>query len=546
MGRNRLLILAAFAAGGFAIAHGTSAATLPPVKLTASCADLKTIDFSRTHFPPMRLDSAEMVTQGDKQFCAVKGYVASQVNFEVRMPLDGWTQRYLQLGCGGYCGGVSLISPSVNRQTAGCLPVESGEMVVAATDAGHRRSSTFFADGVWAVENPGAVVDFAYAATHKTAQAAKALITAFYGQAPRYSYFTGCSDGGRQGLQAAQRFPDDFDGILAGSTTLDVVATNTVWHGWNARVNARPDGAPILTAEKIPALAKAVVSACAGPDGLIADPRVCSFNVDTLVCPPGRIDASCLTKEQAEVARRLWQGPLDEHGNRLFPGGFPYGSELAWLGAMVPEKPGAAVTVGTASDAQWSWDFPSFMSTLGKTTGVTHQYMTFTKASFESLMQLQGLYDPTNPDLKKFAARGGKLVMWHGWADSGSSPLGSLNYVHAVRGHMAEQSANGFLSLYLVPGVYHCSSGPTPVKADYMSQLIAWVEDGKAPGAVTVSFEAGPNDATVTRTLMVAPHGPSKPNDKTEWLGLANYEPSKQTWCRWDGPNLICDQSAPR
>ena len=138
MTRSQLLILAAFIAGGCAVAHGSFAATVLSVKPTASCADLKTVDFSRPLYPPMRLDSAEVVTQGDKQFCAVKGYVASQVNFEVRMPLEGWTQRYLQLGCGGYCGGVSLISPSVNRQTAGCLPVERGEMVVAATDANVR------------------------------------------------------------------------------------------------------------------------------------------------------------------------------------------------------------------------------------------------------------------------------------------------------------------------------------------------------------------------------------------------------------------------
>ncbi|HEX8376083.1 MAG TPA: tannase/feruloyl esterase family alpha/beta hydrolase, partial [Geminicoccaceae bacterium] len=465
-----------------------------------ACADLKGLDLSRGGPVPARVDSAEEAAVGARQVCVVKGYVAPQVNFEARLPLEGWTQRYLQLGCGGYCGGINLASPSALRQAAGCAPAESGEMVVASSDLGHRRSGTFFPDGVWAVGNPDAVVDFAYGANHKVALAVKSVAKAFYGQEPRYAYFNGCSDGGRQGLQEAQRFPEDFDGILAGSTTLDVTSTNTVWHAWNVRVNSRPDGSPILTADKVPALAEAVLKACAGPDGLIADPRACGFKADALVCPAGRDDASCLTAEQAEAATRIWQGPVDERGDRLFPGGMPYGSERAWIGSMVPEKAGDKITLATASDYQWSWDFPNFMSAFGEVTGVTNRNMEFTRAGYERMTRLRGLYDPTDPDLTRFAARGGKLLMWHGWADSGSSPLGSLNYVTAVRERMGADAA-GVVALYLVPGVYHCSAGPTPVRADYLSQLMAWVEDGKAPGSVSVAFEGGPKDPTVTRTI---------------------------------------------
>jgi hypothetical protein len=539
--------LAALAASAGVPASAPSAAALPPVRPTMSCADLKGVDLSRGGDAgvPVRLDSVEEATVGARRVCVAKGYVAPQVNFEARLPLEGWTQRYLQLGCGGYCGGINLDSPSALRQAAGCAPAESGEMVVASSDLGHRRSATFFPDGAWAVGNPDAVVDFAYGANHKVALAVKAVVRAFYGQGPRFSYFNGCSDGGRQGLQEAQRFPEDFDGVLAGSTTLDVTATNTVWHAWNVRANSRPDGSPILTADKVPALADAVLKACAGPDGVIADPRSCGFDAHRMVCPAGRDDASCLTGEQADAAARIWQGPVDEEGVRLFPGGMPRGSERAWIGSMVPEKPGDEVTLATAGDYQWSWDFPMFMSAFGETTGITNQNMEFTRAAYERLTRLSGLYDPTDPDLTRFAARGGKLLMWHGWADSGSSPLGSLNYATAVRERMGEAAADSFLALYLVPGAYHCSAGPTPVRADYMSPLMAWVEDGKAPGSVEVAFEAGPKDPTVTRTLSVPPHRPAGAVDRTDWRGLAAYRPGAQTWCRWEGPSLVCSGDRP-
>ena len=525
---------------------GARAAELAVVAPVKSCPEIKALDLSRGAAGPARIDSAEITADGAQQFCIVKGYVAPAVNFIIRLPASGWTQRYLQLGCGGYCGGATLTQGSVDRQSAGCGAYASKEMAVATSDLGHRRSATFFPDGVWAAGNPGAIVDFAYAANHKTALVVKEIIRAFYGREPKFSYFSGCSDGGRQGLEEAQRFPEDFDGIVAGSTTLDVVATNTVWHAWNVRVNSRPDHMAILTADKIPALAKAVRNACAGPDELIADARACRFDAGALVCKPGQDDASCLTAEQADAATKIWQGPIDETGEHLFPGGLPRGSELAWIGSMVPAAAGAPISLATSSDYQWSWDFPNFMSAFGEITDVTNQNMNFTRAEFDRLNRFSGLFEPTDPDLSRFAAHGGKLIMWHGWADSGSAPLGSLDYFDAVHGAMGA-AAKQTIALYLVPGVYHCSGGPTPARADYLSPLMAWRENGAAPGAVTVSIEASPTDATVTKTVAVLPYVTETDAlpDRTEWVGLAHYKAGSETWCGWKGAAMVCEPKSP-
>lgn len=225
------------------------AKSLAVVTPKISCTDLLTIDFTvaadsrrlESDEAPIRVDTAQEVTTGVPQpYCKVTGNVSQAIRFEIHLPTQGWTQRYLQFSCGGYCGANPVTVATVTQQGAGCAPLLSGEMVTAAHDAGHQRNGTgsgtvntpgVNADGLWAMNNPDAVVNFAYASNHKVALAAKRLIAAFYGQGPTYSYISGCSDGGRQGLQEAQRYPDDFNGIPVGSVTLDVTTTNTFLHG---------------------------------------------------------------------------------------------------------------------------------------------------------------------------------------------------------------------------------------------------------------------------------------------------------------------------
>jgi hypothetical protein len=184
------------------------------------------------------------------------------------------------------------------------------------------------------------------------------------------------------------------------------------------RVNLAPDGTSILTADKIPALAKAALAACADNSGMIQDPRACHFDATSIVCK-GADAADCLTPDQARIANLIWRGPEDEKGELLAPGGMPYGSELAWAGSMALPK-GSKFSPDTSVDYAVSYDFPNFMSSWRR-TGVTNANIEFTDEEFRRLDAMHGLNDPTNPDLRAFAAHGGKLIIWQGWADSGTS-----------------------------------------------------------------------------------------------------------------------------
>jgi Tannase and feruloyl esterase len=545
-----------------------NAGTLPVVKAAIGCADLAKIDFSGVDGAPARIDAATEVgaEAGKAAYCKVTGYIASNVRFEVRLPLDAWTQRLLMVGCGGYCGFVGIDNDSVMAQSAGCAPLNSGTMVTAATDLGHEKSASFFPDGLWARGNPGAIVDFAYAGMHKSTLLAKALTKAFYRQGPKYSYYSGCSDGGREGLQEVQRFPEDFDGVVIGAPVIDEVATNTFYHAWGVRANSQPDGLPILTANKMPALIAAVVKACGDQQGLIPDPRACKFDLSTIVCKSGD-DDSCLTKAQADVVRKLWDGPVDDQGDRLSAGDMPIGSEAAWTGTMVPKQPDQHMTLDAVGDYQWSYDFPNYMAELGQPTGITNQNIGFDKASFDRLQAYSGLYDPTNPDLSDFAKRGGKLIIWQGWSDSGVSPYISLNYVHAVRAALGADEAAKFLALYMLPGVYHCNlyGGPTASREDFLTPMMSWVEDGDAPGRVVVEYSASKDGKIAAKSRPAYPYpteiaysGSGDVNDaasyvradpkqlyddRLSWLGLNHYTSTHQLWCDTKDAAVTC---APR
>lgn len=543
----------------------TSVAATPPVAAASApapnlgvvtpvkaCADLLRNDFTSLPDAPTKLDSATVVPPSASvptEQCVVTGYVAPKVRFSVRMPTTNWTQRMLMKGCGGYCG--DLIAPTPTSYGAGtggtgCPFVGSGEFVVAAHNGGHAgttnqsRFLASIADGMWAVGDPTALIDFFYAANHKATVASKAVVDAFYGQRPKYSYFIGCSSGGRAALHEAQRYPEDYDGILAGAPTIDNTSTNTFLHAWNVRVNSRPDGTAILTSDKIPALADAVLAACADSSGMIQDPRACHYDARDLLCPPGTDAATCLTPAQARAANALWRGPVDQTGARMSSGDLPYGSERTWIGGAVLAA-GVPFGPDTSSEFAFSYDFPHFMSDWDP-TGITNRNMRFTRAEFHKLNGMHGLNDPTNPDLRAFAGRGGKLLMWQGWADQGSTVEATLNYYAAVRQYLGARRAADFMNLYMVPGVGHCAD-----VADFLTPLLAWVEGARPPGRVVATYPSssrtravfpypatsvytGQGDVTDAANYVAGP--PTRGvSDVLPWLGLKNYTPAAQMWC---------------
>ena len=421
-----------------------------------------------------RITSAAERALDGARYCVVTGSIDPAIGFEARLPVNGWSGRYLQLGCGGLCG---LLTISVEHADF-CVPVRDHQIVLASTDMGHQGMG-----GEWAARNPATRADFGYRGVHLTAVAVKALIRAYYGRLPRYSYFSGCSDGGREALIEAQRYPQDFDGIAAGAPALNFTVQNSFYHAWNAISNTGAQGKALLTATDLPLLHSAVLQQCdsldGSRDGVIEDPRLCRFDPAALACPLGQEGRRCLSGEQVEAARRIYAGARDDAGRRLVMGGPMPGSELAWEGVFVPSK--ADGPIGSRMFVQGSVPSLYFEKSLGPDW--TIDQLKFDAATLRSF-KLRGLYDATNPDLAPFLARGGKLLLWHGWSDPHISPINSIGYYEAVARRAGRSQVTDFARLFLLPGIYRCGGGEGFTGFDVLTPLMDWVEHGRAPAMI--------------------------------------------------------------
>ena len=556
-------------------------ALLPVVTPVAECSALASADLSSAVGSATHITSAIAVKNGEPApYCDVKGYVAPEIQFEVRLPLAKWTQRFVQIGCGGLCG---MLNINVEHDD-NCMPAQNGELALASTDMGHSGNS----DGSWGAKDYQLRIDFAYRGVHVTALAAKALIAAFYGQAPKYSYFAGCSDGGREALMEAQRFPKDFNGITAGAPAMNFVTQNTFYHGWNTRVNTRADGKPILTADKLPILHKAALAKCDADDGvkdgLINRPWECHFDPSVTECKPGENPAECLTPAQVKVAREIYAGAHDSEGNKLVLSGLMPGSELSWAGVVIPNvgqdsAMGKAASTGVLKYIAYENNPPD---------SYTLADLKFDRATFAETTKLHALYDATDPDLSAFASAGGKLIVWHGLADPHISPINSIAYYTAMQQQMGKQAVDKFARLYLFPGGYHCGQGEGPFEVDLLSAIMAWVEGAHAPDALIASHKAGadprgpgtgaPSGGTGTsaspanaeakmpdRTRPIFPYpftarftGNGSSDDASNfvegspepvpalllnWLGSSFYTPHYELWCVGSSASMECKQT---
>ena len=413
-------------------------------------------------------------------FCRVSATVKptsdSDIKVEVWLPLTGWNGKYLATGNGGW-GGALAYGDMVQALKRG--------YATSGTDTGHTGGSASFALG-----HPEKLIDYAYRSEHEMTLKAKAVIEKFYGNAARYSYFDSCSSGGKQAVTEAQRYPNDYDGIVAGAPA------NYMMHLqaerlWIAQA-VHKDPASYIPPEKYPVIHNAALAACDAldgvKDGLIENPRACHFDPAIRACKNGD-GPDCLTAPQVEAARKIYTGAKNPRtGEEIFPGMEP-GSELVWARLAGPQPISLATDTFqyvVFQDPNWSFltlNFDQDIARADKMDG--------------------GVNNAIDPNLAPFFSHGGKLLLYHGWADQQIPPGGTINYYSNIVKTVGAAKASDSVRLFLAPGMGHCGGGEGPNTFDTVSALEQWVEKGKAPERLVASHAANGN---VDRTRPLCPY----------------------------------------
>jgi len=407
----------------------------------------------------------------------------SDILIEVWLPAQNWNGKFQAHGNGGFAG--ELDYPHL------ATSIRDG-YATASTDTGHTGTAV---EAAWALGHPEKVTDFGYRAIHVMTEVAKQVIRARFGNTPRYSYFLGCSNGGRQALMEAQRYPADYNGVLAGAPAN--FWTHLLSSGvWNMQALTNNE-ASYLPATKLPAIARAVNAACDAQDGvddgILNDPRKCSFRPETMLCKNGDA-ADCLTAPQITALKKIYEGAHTAKGTRIFPGFLPGAEEGpgGWSTWITGPQPGKslinAFTYGFFADILYQkpdWNL--------KTADLTQAVTLADKRAATVL-------NATDPNLAPFRDHGGKLIVYHGWNDPAITALNTINYVNMVQTKMAPGGTESFVRLYMLPGVQHCSGGPGPdltsaldapgprdAQHNVVTALETWVEHGTAPSAIVAT-----------------------------------------------------------
>jgi feruloyl esterase len=399
----------------------------------------------------------------------------SDIKTEVWLPMSGWNGKFLAVGNGAWGGSIQYgaLGDGLRRGYA-----------VASTDTGHTGVDASFAIG-----HPEKLIDFGYRAVHETAVQGKATTAALYGTAPRFSYFNGCSGGGRQSFMEAQRYPQDFDAIIAGAPGYD--RTHGAFQSLRAMQATHKEPGSFIPAAKYPAIHRAAVNACDEidglKDGLITDPTKCSFDPGVLACK-GADSASCLTPPQVAAAKTIYAPVIDPKTGKAIFAGLQPGSEMHWA-AISGEQPHSMYNdlarFIVFQDANWSYkdlDINKHLETARKADG--------------------GVLSATSTNLKPFVDRGGKLLIYHGWEDQNISPTMTVDYYNAVVRDMGKD-VDSSVRLFMVPGMGHCGGGDGPNTFDMIKVLEMWREHGHAPASIEASKVA---DGQVIRTRPLCPY----------------------------------------
>jgi hypothetical protein len=466
--------------GGGGVQFRDWAAPVPMGKPAIACGELRSL----TSFD-LSVISATVV-QGSASapaHCRVRAMVQPEINIEVNLP-EMWNNRLYMFGNGGWAG---ESFESAGRAANRARGLKAG-FVTASTDTGHSAASE---PGASFALNRQKLLDFGFRSLHVTAETAKLMARTYYGSGPAKSYYEGCSQGGRQGLTLAQRFPNDFDGIVAGSPGLYQTATHLSRAYWMQGMNANP-----FPAAKLGLLASRVYEQCDAKDGLkdglIDDPRRCDFKParDLPHCAEGADQPDCFTADQIKALDRIY-GDVMSQGKRFFPG-WPVGAEIAgpnglsgWIGQEIngPNGPGAWTSYGH--------NFLRFVMPGAKAGSVdsdpVRAFSQFDIDKFPAQAEeLRQIIDANDPDLSAFRRRGGKLLMYYGWADPQLNPRMGVEYYEQVVETMGN-STGDFFRLFMVPGMFHCGGGVGTSVFDAATPLVNWVESAKPPERIEAS-----------------------------------------------------------
>jgi hypothetical protein len=541
-----LIVAASLFLGGYAHAKHKQTPPSPEIAPVMSCEAIKNLQFTDLKFgEPVTMISASIIPAGGglPEYCDVRGTIWPEIDFDIKLPTEGNGKLYY-VGGGGYNGSIPEYS------------MPPGLMLGYATAGSNGGHYGGVGDGSFAYNNPDGsnpnwsqkIDDFGYRSVHETANLAKKIIKAFYGKNPRKSYFVGCSNGGREGLQEAERYPDDFDGIIVGSPA--IAFTGAPFRGlWDSQASAGLlQGTAEIPVTKLSLLADAVYDECdivdGLVDGLIDDPRLCTFDplTDLPACS-GDVDGpGCFTLAQRTAIKKIYDGAENSVGAWLYVG-TPEGGEVeglgfggtasGWLGSVVSPVPGAPGD-GLApdffkymaflpwQDPAWSWETLNFDTDLARiyTSGITDRIdaASFDVNSAPNADQLAGL--------KRFRAHGGKLIQYHGWADTLVSPFVSYKFYDAVLTSMGDARTKTFYKLYMVPGMFHCGGGVGCSNVDWFTPLVNWVENGVEPEEIIGARAAYPdlNLDAITRPMCPYP-------DVARYSGTGNMEDAMNFTC---------------
>ncbi|MGP8271291.1 MAG: tannase/feruloyl esterase family alpha/beta hydrolase [Terracidiphilus sp.] len=431
----------------------------------------------------------------------------SNIAVEVWLPENGWNRKFLGVGNGGFAGEIDY------RGLA--IAVQQG-YATAATDTGHTAT---FLDAKWALGHPEKVIDFGYRAIHEMTVAAKAVLRAYYTTAPPESYFESCSDGGREALMEAQRFPTDYDGILAGAPANDWTHLLTNAIRITQALTLNPSS--YFSSAKLPAIQSAVLAACGAEsgtqDGFVNKPPQCRFDPSILLCKGTETD-QCLTQPQIAALQAIYADMRSTEGSMLFPGYSP-GGELGndgwgpWIVGAVPRQ-SLMYVFGSNFFANMVYDNPEW----------NFAGFTVDRGLADATSKTGKILDSTDPDLRPFARHGGKLILYHGWSDAAIPPMNTIAYYESVRANVGARAEDSFVRLFMVPGMQHCGEGPGPnsfgehgpssasgpddAQHDIRLALEEWVERGAAPETVIAAKYEGSGPArkvVMTRPLCAWP-----------------------------------------